>query len=1029
MPAEERRIVTILFSDIVSSTSIAEQLDPEEWREIVESVHQLGGEIVLKHQGLVLQYLGDGMLAIFGAEHASERDPERAIRAALDLIHQVPSLPTHPKLEMRASIHTGLVVLGEMGSAAKRELTASGDAMNLAARLQSAAAPNSVLTSHETYRYVRGLFDIVKQPPVSIRGRQGVVQPYLIKGVKVRPFRMVTRGVGGVKTSTIGRSHEMGQLQEAIRQVLQGDRLIWSQIIAEPGLGKTRALSDMTETLDLLPEEPYWLRSQALEGDVNRSYALIRRMWFDHFQIAEDAPIDEAEALWEQQLTELLGPDYQIDALALGLLIGLPFKEHPSFEILKAQPGSIKPRAIKASHALIDTIRSEKPLILFLEDLQWADRSSWEYLMQVILDEKEGEHDSKGTFVLGTARPEWEPPDVLPNHPGYRPLELQPLSDAECAQLVRELLQRSEPLPDEILGLIVQRAEGIPYYAEEIINFFIDRGIFDLSQDPWRFVPDRLDQELLPQTLHHLLFTRLNALDDVQRQALQVGAVFGRNFWQGGLYALGSTARGDHLEDLEHRGFIQARATSSFADEQEWSFHHNLMREVAYESLLKRNRPAHHREAARWLERRAQEAGRLAEFAGMLGRHCEMAGEALSAVDWYLQYDQVLSLLGEVDQRRRGLARTLALAMQHGEASKIAAVHYHHGTFQESLGDHRKALEYSEQALAAAKDAGDHRLTGLVMALMAVNHTRLGHIEAAAELAESAIELLDQIDDDVSSARIITNVAFYYTECGDIGKGAELCQRQIELTKHLGNKFGEALGLGNLGYSYLQLGLFEKGREALEQASQITEDLKARRNHAYNMLNLGLAHWRAGDPITGKKCIEEHASSEFIATQDRFGMGASSCYLGLCLEKAGDHEAALGAYHNARDTLNEINVHGMEMDALAGLVRSELDLGHVDQACTYTDELWAYLRKEGSHGMEFPLMAYLVCVRIFEACGKDRKAKNAWKMGYDELMTRAEKISERSWRSSYLENIPEHRQLLEVKDRWAGKTALNIGGG
>ncbi|TET82972.1 MAG: hypothetical protein E3J37_06290 [Anaerolineales bacterium] len=1026
MPAEERRIVTILFSDIVGSTPIAEQLDPEEWREIVESVHQLGGELVLKHQGMVLQYLGDGMLAIFGAEHASERDPERAIRAALELIHQVPKLPTHPKLEMRASIHTGLVVLGEMASAAKSELTASGDAMNLAARLQSAAAPNSVLISHETYRYVRGLFDIVKQAPVSIRGRRGVVQPYLIKGIKVRPFRMVTRGVGGVKTSTIGRSHEMGQLHEAITQVLQQDRLIWSQIIAGPGLGKTRALSDMTETLDLLPEEPCWLRSQALEGDIHRSYALIRRMWFDHFQIAEDAPIDEAEALWEQQLTELLGSDHQIEALALGLLIGLSFKQHPSIGILQAQPGSIKPLAIKASHALIGAIRSEKPLILFLEDLQWADCSSWEYLMQVILDEKEGEHDSKGTFVLGTARPEWEPPDELPNHPGYRPLELQPLSDAECAQLVCELLQRSEPLPDDVLGLIVQRAEGIPYYAEEIINFFLDRGILDLSQEPWRFVPDRLDQDLLPQTLHHLLFTRLNALDDVQRQALQVGAVFGRNFWQGGLAALGSTAGGEHLEGLEQRGFIQARATSSFADEMEWSFHHKMMQEVAYESVLKRHRPAHHREAARWLESRAQEAGRLSEFAGMLGRHCELAGETLSAVDWYLQYDQVLSLLGEVDQRRTGLTRTLKLAMQHGEASKIAEVHYHRGGLYETLGDQQGAVESFKQALVGAREAGDQRLVGLVLALMSVSTTRLGDQEAAATLALEALSLLDQIEGDEPRARILTNVAVYYNQSGDIGKSAELYQRQIELTKHMGNKFGEALGLGNLGYIYLQLGLFAEGREAFEQASQITEDLEARRNHAYNMLNLGLAYWRDGDPATGKKYIEEHACSEFAATQDRFGLGASSYYLGLCLEAADDQNAAMEAYHRAREVLSEINIPGLAMDALTGLVRCAFEQGQIDQACAYTDELWAFLRKEGPHGMEFPLMAYLACGKAFETCGKDGDAKTALKMGYDELMTRAEKISDESWRKSFLENIPEHRQLLEVKNRGAGETALNM---
>jgi len=1017
MPAEERRIVTILFSDIVGSTPIAEQLDPEEWREIVESVHQLGGEIVLKHQGLVLQYLGDGMLAIFGAEHASERDPERAIHAALELIHQVPILPTHPMLEMRASIHTGLVVLGEMASAAKSELTASGDAMNLAARLQSAASPNSVLISHETYRYVRGLFDIVKQAPVSIRGRRGVVQPYLIKGIKVRPFRMVTRGVGGVKTSTIGRSHEMQQLHEAIKQVLQQDRLIWSQIIAEPGLGKTRALGDMTETLDLLPEEPCWLRSQALEGDIHRPYALIRRMWFDRFQIAEDAPIDEAETRWEQQLTELLGSDSRIETLALGLLIGLSFNKHPSIGMVRAEPGSIKPRAIKASHALIGAIRSEKPLILFLEDLQWADRSSWEYLMQVFLDEKEGERDSRGTFVLATARPEWEPPDELPKHPGYRPLELQPLSDAECTQLVIELLQRSEPLPDDVLGLIVRRAEGIPYYAEEMINWFIDHGVLDHRQDPWRFVPERLNQDLLPQTLHHLLLTRLNALDDVQRQALHVGAVFGRNFWRGGLYALGSTAGDDDLESLEQRGFIQARATSSFAGEQEWSFHHNLMREVAYESVLKRKRPTYHRAAAGWLELRAREAGRLAEFAGMLGRHSEKAGDTAIAVEWYLEHDEVLSNLGQVDQRKEQLDHLLALANATHDPQKQGKVHYHRGSYLHSLGEYQGSLDSLSQALALAETGEDSRLKGLVLAYMVTNQTRLGQHEAAAEMAKRALQQIEQIGDEATVARILTNIAMYYTESGDIGHATELTQRQIKINRSTGEHYGEAIGRMNLGYLFLQLGMFNEGLNSLGQAATLFEDLHARRMSAYCKLNLGLAYCRAGQPELGRKLIQEQAYAEFEPTQDRYAMGMASCYLGLCYEAKGDLIAAKEAFSDAKATLTEINVPGSTMDSVAGLVRCELEQGHIDQACAHTDKLWAFLKKEGSHGMEFPLMAYQACVQVFEACGKSEDAKAAWKIGYDELMTRAEKISDSSWRKSFLENIPEHHQLLEAQDQ------------
>ena len=1011
MPADERRIITILFSDIVGSTSIAERLDPEEWREIVESVHKLAGEVVLRHSGKVLQYLGDGFLAVFGADLASERDPERAILAALEIVHKAPELPTQPHVALRAGVHTGLVVLGDLGGKAKREFTASGDAMNLAQRLQSLAEPSNVVISHECYRYVRGLFDIIKGETLSVKGRKGKVQPYIVIGRKKRPYRMVARGVGGVKTATIGRTTEMARLNKQLQDVLVHDRLIWSQIIAGPGLGKTRMLGDLTESLDLITDDLCLLRSQALEGDLNHPYAAIRRLWFDRFQIAEDAPAADAETFWMQQMTTLLGTDLQVDALALGMLLGLAFTEHPSIGILLGQPGNIKPMAITASQALLGAIRREKPLILLLEDMQWADASSWTYLTQLFLGEEKKLTNSKGTLVLATARPEWTPPSQLLRHRAYQQLTLEPLSGGDCRKLVIELLQRSEPLPDAVVDLIVQRTEGIPYYAEEMINWFIDRGILDHRQDPWRYKAEHLNEDMLPDTLHHLLSTRLNALSDVHRQTLQLGAVFGRNFWQGGLVALGSTAGDEHLEGLEQRGFIQARATSSLSNEHEWRFHHNLMQLVSYESVLKRRRPAHHLAAAGWLEQRARESDRLAEFTGMLGRHFEFAGENGTAVDWYLQHDHVMNLVGEVELRRKALDHTLDLVSMNGSPQKLAEVQFHRGSFFENLGDYPAALTSCEQAVAAAEQSGDRRLQGMAQALMVVSFTRMGQYAEAERLSEATLSGLGDIDDDAARARILTNIAIFYTEYGDLGKGVELTKEQIEINHRTGERYGEAIGSSNLGYLYLQLGLFAESREALERAIMLSTELEARRMRAYALLNLGLVQCRSGDPVGGQKVIQEQAWPEFDATQDPFGMGTASLYLGICQEACEDLITAATSYRAAYERLGEINIPGSTMDALAGLVRCELETGHVDPACEKNDELWAFLRKEGAGGLEFPILAYQTCGRVFERCGEQEKAEIAWKEGYEELMTRAEKISDDLWRRSFLENIPEHREM------------------
>src|SRR5512136_47633 len=168
---EERRIVTILFSDLVGSTAMAEQLDPEDWRQVVAGIHAMAGRCVQQQDGVVMQYLGDGLLALFGARTSSERDPENAIRAALNIQAGLTTLQTGRPVQMRVGIHTGLVVVGEMGSEARHEFTATGDAMNLAARLQSAAPPGGIIISHDTYRYVRGAFDVTPQPPLTVKGK------------------------------------------------------------------------------------------------------------------------------------------------------------------------------------------------------------------------------------------------------------------------------------------------------------------------------------------------------------------------------------------------------------------------------------------------------------------------------------------------------------------------------------------------------------------------------------------------------------------------------------------------------------------------------------------------------------------------------------------------------------------------------------------------------------------------------------------------------------------------------------------
>ncbi|NJD60495.1 MAG: adenylate/guanylate cyclase domain-containing protein [Anaerolineae bacterium] len=276
VPVEERRMVTILFIDMVGSTAMAEKMDPEEWRQVVSRLHTSMGAAINSHHGSIAQYLGDGLLAFFGSRQASENDPENAIRAALDIQAAADNQNFPEKIQLRAGIHTGLVVVGELGDATHKEFTASGDAMNLASRLQSAAPPGGIMISNDTYHYVRGVFDLTPQPPLTVKGKREPVLTYLVRRANPRPFRSVTRGVAGVETRTVGRDLEMQSLCQAYLKAYEGHGVVWVQLLGEAGIGKSRLMEDMMDWIDLREETTRLMRARAFPDDANQPFALVR---------------------------------------------------------------------------------------------------------------------------------------------------------------------------------------------------------------------------------------------------------------------------------------------------------------------------------------------------------------------------------------------------------------------------------------------------------------------------------------------------------------------------------------------------------------------------------------------------------------------------------------------------------------------------------------------------------------------------------------------------------------------------------
>jgi class 3 adenylate cyclase/tetratricopeptide (TPR) repeat protein len=1069
VPAEERRMVTILFVDMVGSTSLAEKMDPEEWRQVMNKLHTTLGEAITAHHGTIAQYLGDGLLAFFGAKEASEADPENAIRAALDGQAAVVNLLSSEKVQLRAGIHSGLVVVGELGEATHKEFTASGDAMNLAARLQSAAPPGGILISHDTYRYVRGVFDLTPRPPLTVKGKSEPLQTYLVRRSKPRPFRSVTRGVAGVETRTIGREAEMQALQSAYLRAYQGHGMVWAQLLSDPGVGKSRLLADLSDWMDLREETYRLLRARAFPDDANQPFALVRRMWFDRFQIADDALLDQAETKWVERFKEFSGQDDCEEAAhALGLLVGLPFEKSPYIKAMRNDPTQVKGRALVVSRELVQAVLQQYPMVVLLEDMQWTDAASWEYLVEVFLVGATGEQPN-GLFILGTARPEWLPPQELRElfqasllaeketeksaHEKWgTPISLVPLTHEQSTELAKELLQRAVDIPEQIIEIMVDRSEGVPYFAEEMVNWLIDDGILDTQGEQWRFSLDRLKQHPLPTTLQHLVLTRLGGLSQSERAALQRGAIFGRRFWSGGIEALGVSVGAEMLGHLVPRGFVEAQPESAFQGDTEWSFHQNLLQEVTYESVLKRERAALHKVAAGWLERQARQAGRLDEFAGLLGDHFERAGELSAAADWYLRagrramgqgapreavnfYTQALELLPPVDRERRWQAllgreealsvlgdaepwkadttTLLELARSFDDDNYLAEAYHRQAIFGMRTGDVQLSEQASREALAVARRCGNETIEVKALALTAVTDVNQGDKSATVEHIEKALYHARRLGDESVLAFVLYRAAFCYSGLGDVSRCDPLQLEQIELDHRLGNRSAEAAGLGNLGSTYSELGLYKQARSLLEQAHAINKSLGARRALAYDLGSLGFIYLVTGDLRKARQLMEE-ALQEMSPSQDTWGKIYGLEYLGRLLLAMEDGPSAARRFTEACELASSHGLAALACESTAGLAACAVMQGQLDEARKYVYQAWDYLKEHGWVGMSSPGMVYRSCAETFDALGEAENAQAVIEAGHQALMEVADKINTPAWRQSFLENVPEHRAIMEM---------------
>jgi serine/threonine protein kinase/tetratricopeptide (TPR) repeat protein len=928
---EQRKQVTIFYADLSGFAALAAEWDAEELSDLMNALWERIDEVIVEHGGISNKRMGDVLMALWGALAAHEDDPEQAIRAALAIQAEAgefavkrlrarttdtsfkPGRETESvsHLLMRIGINTGQVLLSNMG--AKDEFTAVGLAVNLTSRLQQSAPVGGILISHDTYHHVRGVFDVQELELMTVEGKAEPVQVYRVLRAKPRAFRLGTRGVEGIETRMIGRQAELDRLMDAMQTVIEDQELQVVTVIGDAGLGKSRLLYEFMNEVELSPQQVRVFNGRASEAMRGLPYSLVRNVLSFRFEIQDsDSPAVAQDKLEQGILASSgMGEQALMHAHFLGHLIGFDFSSSPHLSGILNDAKQIRDRAFHYAAQFLAAVARNVPVILCVEDLHWADDGSLEFV-----DYLARTCGSVQMLMLCLARPA-----LLERRPvwgegqtAHTRLTLQPLSKRESRRLVEEILRQAHTIPHALRELVVSAAEGNPFFVEELIKMLIDRKVILPGPDRWQVDATELLEVRVPATLTGVLQARLDGLSPWEKTVLQRASVIGREFWDVVIERFDTEpARSwaeaetrSALEALRRKELIYQREVSSFAGAREYTFKHALLRDVTYESVLKRERRKYHLLAAEWLVEKSGE--RVHEYAGIIAEHYERAQESERAAKWY------------------GRA---------GDQARITC------SPETAIGYYRKAIGI----LPFETDPGTHQdltrdaqLTEWYEGLGEVLWMQARFIEAVE--AYTSMRMVAKANGDaVAEARAWNGLAIVQGNQGDNRGMLESAGRAVALARGSGPsaiaRTELASALNRQGWAYYRLGDAGAVKALSEQALALSTELgeAALREQARSLQSLGLAHQMLGHFEQAYHYIER-ALVLFRKLSDRRLVANMLNSLGETARLRGDYGLAFERYQEAHAIAREIGNRAEQMAYLGNLGAARVGLGKYEAAET-----------------------------------------------------------------------------------------------
>lgn len=931
--AGERRIATVLLADVFNSTDLMEQLGTEAWVELMNRVLQLLAAEVDRFGGRVDQFRGDGLVAFFGATDAHEDDPERAVLAGLAMQEALRPVTAEMQqrnidLRIRVGINTGEVIVGSVGEAGRhREDTAMGSGVALAARMETAAEPGTVLVSADTYRLVENRFEWVALGEIAVKGISKPVDAY--RPLRLRKFTEPPQPHSLALPWFAGRNAQLAALRGCV-EALQSGRGGIALVMGAKGMGKSLLISQVRQQVEQKRKDPAltqetlppltWLASHSRSYDQATPYAAwvgLLRSWLESF--ANEAEPDLA-GLLRQQAALLWGDHSERYQPYLATLLALPVEDTLARRIAYLRAERLQKQIARAIYSWVEALAGRGPLVLNINDLQFTDASSLALVKHCLPICENAPVLWIASFRPDRTSPAWKFRHYVETEYPHRleTIYLPPLTEDEGRALLESMLGQGV-LDEKVTALVIEKAEGNPYYLREIVYALIDQGLLERdAEGGWRQA-QAASTFNLPGSLRALLLARIDRLSVEARRVLQIASVIGPLFWRNVLGAvLGDTdLLKSALTQLQRAHLIHEREVEPELG-MTYTFAPSLVRDVAYESLLNTQRAAYHRQVAEQLEAIfGPESSR--PYHGLLAYHYRQAGDlnkelyhTLSAADEarrvYANADaldhftRALTLLDQLEQTDTAATLRDTIRQMRFEALQGRhEVHMRMGNIEAGKADAHALLDLAR----AMTDDPIFTVDALLVQPEVNTPNTPEELASGLQMAQKALALVQQTGDKHREMHALLAVGHLQQLQRDPA-WYELRSQALELSRQLGDlrtEVGLLLGIGG----YYGVDNLERSTEYIQAALNISQRLEDKETEAWLLAAVSPEHERRGDYYRQLTEYEQKRVAIYREIGNRVGEGHALLSCGqIQAIYLGDIEGGLKLVEEVLERWNEM---------------------------------------------------------------------------------------------------------------------------